>query len=198
MDTEKRRVRILLDEMFGRNFERSFISVASNAGLGETVLLRANEPEFIPLDFLIDDFRILRFARKHGFILVTCNTKDTFDRFPTIHQAYQKLRLEHSGILCCQQRDVDRRTYHVVRCLTEWLREGLAIYNQCQHLRPMPSALESPMPFRGAEDELQRVLHKVRLEEEKAYPAIEPFLRYTETQWEQLTIAYRSNILSVD
>ena len=37
-------------------------SAANNAGLGETVLLRANEPEFIPSDFLIDDFRILLFS----------------------------------------------------------------------------------------------------------------------------------------
>jgi hypothetical protein len=42
-------VRILLDEMFGRNFERFFISAANNAGLGETILLRANEPELIHL-----------------------------------------------------------------------------------------------------------------------------------------------------
>ena len=179
--------------MFGRNFERAFISAANNAGLGETVLLRANGSGFTTPDFLIDDFRILRFARKHGFILITCNTKDTFDRFPTIHQAYQKLELEHSGILCCQQQDVDRRTYHVVRCLTEWLREGPGIYNQCQHLRPVPSALENPVPFRGTEGELQRILHKVRLEEETHYPTIDRFLRYTEAQWERLTIAYRSN-----
>ena len=54
------------------------------------------------------------------------------------------------------------------------------------------------MPFHSTEDELQRILHKVRLEEETPYPAIDLFLRYTEAQWEQLTIAYRSNILSGD
>jgi hypothetical protein len=95
-------LKILLDEMFGQLIETSLIVSADRAGFGDLIVVRANASDLLPTSLLVDDFRILRFARTHGFILMTCNTRDTQDRFPTIHQAYQGLGLEHTGILCCQ------------------------------------------------------------------------------------------------
>ena len=196
MNANQNQVKILLDQMLGRSIETSLMVSANRAGLGNVMVLRANAPRFIPDVLLMDDFRILRFTRRHGLLLVTCNTRDTHDRFPAIHQAYQRLGFEHPGILCCQQLAVDRTPYQVASCLVEWLRAGPQIYNQCQHLRPVPTASENTMPFRGTEKELAKIVQKVRIEEQQPYPTKDPLLQYTARQWEDLTVAKRIREIS--
>ncbi len=191
MSAHHKPVKLLLDPMLGRFIETSLVVSANRSGLGNLIVLRANASKLLPDVLLTDDFRILRFARRHEFILVTCNTKDTQDRFPAIHQAYQRLEFKHPGILCCQQLAVDRNPYQVVSCLMSWLHAGAQIDNQCLHLRPVPTAFENPMPFRGTEEELTKTLQKVRIEEQRPYPTTDPLLQYTAQQWEELTVANR-------